>query len=175
MINRKLNDTPISLGELRVGNILLTRASVVKMYVVTRMDLATATVQLEYSGYDFLNRNIPFGEQVYEVITESVKNLKGIELWDLDRVAKGDLLKEFGFMMVSRSEFHLEVGKYEVVFKDEFGMDDYSTIEIHMGKQFMLHKRLWYLHELQNYCYTATGREIENDLLKKINLQSNNL
>lgn len=139
MINRKLNNTPLLITELRPGN--LVYFDLYEQYVVTE---ATDGVQIERFSKDFTGR---LNTDVYDLQCVPVERLLPIPLWTAGDTLAPYLLESLGFER-RLSGYHL--GGVRVT--DDFWKVEQCTVS-YRGNI----KPVWYLHELQNAVADYTG------------------
>lgn len=169
-INRKLNYTAFSIYEFRIGNLVKCYAlNNIRDYVITGIDGNGEKLQLEFLGTDFLLKEKDGSySEIYEQEVVSLKTVTGIELWDSNNRLWDLRLKDFEFIAHPRGKFTKNIDGYDINVVDSFYSEESAFVISTVENKIMLGKQIWYLHELQNAIYTATGTDLINDLIRKV-------
>lgn len=166
-INRQLNKTPITINELRVGNIVREgyQASVVvgidgtnHRVQVARPDIMSAAKQMLVG-----KKNPTIGLEIR--IIQS-KYLGGEELWGYQKLE--NTLPEFGFIREDLETYFMKLDDFKIIVKDCFYPDCRAAIRVTYHGETLATGFFWYLHELQNAIFQACRREITNNLIRSV-------
>jgi hypothetical protein len=171
-VNRKLNDTPITIAELRPGNILQLFNNDV---VVTGIDANSQHIQIEsfHKEFEFENKNLP---EIYSCNVVDVSKVNGVKLWGTygDTDTCDSILKSFEFIAVASNNYQLIIEDYDIRFTADYYIENTGMVVILLGSKVKIFKSIWYLHELQNSIYAAIDIDINNSLTKKVMTKNSN-
>lgn len=187
-INRKLNYVPLSIDELRPGNIIycwgvkicgeLTKDP--QHFVVTHLDRLTGHLVIEWAGElpfrvnnpaptppFYFDKIITVNQDVFHTEERHISEVRAVELWDR-RTVHDKRIKAFGFISHPGKQYTLESGNFLVKVIDTIPQKESVTVHIEQQGINIHEGQLWYVHELQNTVFKVTGVDLETSLTRRI-------
>jgi hypothetical protein len=170
LINRKLNTTPLLPSEVLPG-------------CEFRMGIETYTVTAVEDGLYTCERLQPTfkdASEEYEVRVVPLSNLRPIDLWDYNNVLTDYLMKSLDFIAEPMGIYRRKVGKYEVIVKDSFYLEECAKLNITYTESLNIgfkeivrtayNAPVWYFNELQSLIYHVTGQMLLTPMGKRLML-----
>lgn len=166
LLNRKLNETEIKLGELRLGNIICDRNQV-STFLIVGIDGFAKKVKLAKAKKDSIE---------YEDKLVGINSIKGVQLWDseYENIHLKAILFDCGFILVDSKIYKKSHEAFDIFLIDDFYISNKAHLSVKLNGELIAQTFIWYFHEMQNFVFEFIREEIfiskSNKLLKNLNL-----